>query len=345
MRDLLVKAGSWWREAGGALALARVVAVRGSSPRPLGAAMLIGSDGRFTGSVSGGCVEGEVIRVAGEVLADGTARLLRVTGDADPLTDIALGCGGDETIFIEPLTGADGLLPVFQALLVVLADDAPATLLTSLTTRPWHRVLDADGAVAYEEPAAVEGGEIFTHVFPTRPHLVIVGADAIGQAVQAQAITLGWRTTVIDPRPAWLTPARFAETRIVAFPGEALAQLTLTAETAIAVLSHDPKLDEPALIAALASPASYIGALGSRTAHAARVERLRASGLSSEDIERIYAPIGLDLGGHTPQEIALSILAEIVAARNGRGGQALRTGTGSIHAVSAPMCEPVGERT
>lgn len=335
MREVVRQAREWCL-AGQPVALARVIAAEGSAPRPVGSALAVAGDGRFTGSVSGGCVEGEVIMTAQDVLAGGPAQTLHFRGDADPLTEIALGCGGTATIFIERITRGGALLPAFDRLLELLASDVPATLVTALGPQPEHWLLAGDGRVLVGEgaPAPATAGAVFAQTFAPRPPLVVVGADAVGQAVAALAAQLDWRVTVIDPRGGWLTPARFPQAqRVVAFPDEALAQVGLRSETALVVLSHDPKIDEPALAVALRSPAGYIGALGSRTAQIARRERLLALGFTPADLARLRAPVGLDLGGHSPEEMALSIVAEIVAARNGRTGGALRGGAGPIHDI------------
>jgi xanthine dehydrogenase accessory factor len=333
MREVLRQAREWCA-LGQPVALARVIAAEGSAPRPVGSALAAAGDGRFAGSVSGGCVEGEVMMTAQDVLAGGAAQTLHFRGDADPLTEVALGCGGTATIFVERITQSGALLPAFDRLLDRLEADAPATLVTKLEPQPEHWLLDNDGHVLVGVGGPATAGAIYAQSFASRPRLVVVGADAVGQAVTSLAAQLGWRVTVIDPRGGWLTPARFPQAqRMVAFPDEALAQMVMDERTALVVLSHDPKIDEPALVVALRSPAGYIGALGSRTAQAARRERLRALGFAEADLARLHAPVGLDLGGHSPEEVALSIVAEIVAARNGRAGGALRQGAGPIHDI------------
>jgi xanthine dehydrogenase accessory factor len=160
--------------------------------------------------------------------------------------------------------------------------------------------------------------EIFFDVNRPAPRLILVGGTHIAADLAYLAVRLGFRIYVVDPRTAFATPARFPDVTalIHQWPDEALAGLHLTADTYVAVLTHDPKLDDPALLTALPSAASYVGALGSRKTHAQRVERLLAAGLAPPQIARIHAPIGLDLGGGSPAEIAVSILAEIVAVRN-----------------------------
>lgn len=341
MRHELAQGAAWARQ-GEQIALARVIAAEGSAPRPIGAALVISASGDFLGSVSGGCVEGAVIAAAATVARTGVAQTLHFRGDADPLTEIALGCGGTATIFIERISlygeHVEGsLAPVFTSLLCLLEEDAAGSLVTALGPHPQHWLLDSAGRMIAGTEAVMASADVdlFTQPFAGRPRLVVVGADAVGQAVAKLAASLDWRVQVIDPRAGWLTPHRFplAERRI-AWPDEALTALDLDKDVAVVVLSHDPKIDEPALLIALRSPAGYVGALGSRTANSARLTRLRAGGLTAAEVARLHAPVGLDLGGHTPEEMALSIIAEIVAARNGRPGGKLRQGAGPIHALA-----------
>ncbi len=174
-----------------------------------------------------------------------------------------------------------------------------------------------------ERRTFVVGGveyDVFVAVFPPSPHLIIVGAVHIAIPLVTFARVLGFRTTVIDPRPAFATPDRFshADRLLIDWPDEALPTLALNEGSYVAVLSHDDKLDVPALAVALNSPARYIGALGSRKTMAQRAEKLRALGISEAQVARVHNPIGLDLGGRQPEEMALAIMAEIVAARNGK---------------------------
>lgn len=336
MHDELTTARAWIR-AGEGVALARVIAVEGSAPRPVGSAMVISSQHHFAGSVSGGCVEGAVIQTAEQVLKDGKAITLNFSGDADPLTEVVLGCGGEATIFIERLDRDGELSPVFTALVESLARDDGGALLTRCEAAPTHWLLDASGAVLTADTEVAPDPEAFVHEFIAPVRLVIVGADAVGQAVAQQAHLLGWPVTVIDPRRAWLSPMRFPQVarRIVRWPTEALPELRMDERFAVVVLTHDPKIDEPALLLALRSDAGYVGALGSRTATANRAERLLTAGLTQAELDRLHSPVGLNLGGRTPAEMALSIIAEIVAVHYGRSGGMLRTASGPIHEVAS----------
>lgn len=332
MREELMLARQWIHD-GERVALARVVAVEGSAPRPVGAAMVISSASRFSGSVSGGCVEGEVIQTAQRVIAERQAVLLHFSGDADPLTEIVLGCGGNADIFIERLDRDGDLAPVFAAFLDVLTADDGGTLLTRCDPHPAHWLFAPDGTLLASDTDAAPDPAAFAHSFTAPVRLIIVGADAVGQAVARQARALRWPVTVIDPRSAWLTPQRFPDVtaRLIRWPDEALPEIAIDQRTAIVVLTHDPKIDEPALLVALRSPAGYVGALGSHRASADRRRRLLNAGLTPEQLDRLHSPIGLNLGGRTPEEMALSIVAEIVAERNHRPGGKLRAATGPIH--------------
>jgi xanthine dehydrogenase accessory factor len=335
MREELAAAQQWIRAGEGAV-LARVTRVVGSAPRPVGSAMVISSGNRFLGSVSGGCVEGAIIQSAESVLRDGKAIMMDFSGDGDPLTEIVLGCGGEASIFLERLDKDGTLSPVYAAFLDHFTPDDDGWLMTRCDATPAHWLIDAQGTViaADVEDAPDPGAFAQRIIAPTK--LVIVGADAVGQAVAEYAHLLGWPVTVIDPRGAWLSPMRFPHAkRIMLWPDEALPAMTLDERTALVVLSHDPKIDEAALKVALHSNAGYIGALGSRRAHADRVARLQASGMTAHDLEKLQAPVGLDLGGRSPAEMALSIVSEIVALRNRRSGGQLRSVSGPIHEMES----------
>ena len=334
MHEELSIAATWCHD-GAHVALARVIATVGSAPRPIGSALVVSDGGLFMGSVSGGCVEGAVIAAAEDVLATGVAQTLHFAGDADPLTEIALGCGGEVTIFVERIDCDGALSLLFAVLLAWLVAGDACTLVTECGASPAHWLYALDGELLSTDAAYEPGPAASTQRFGAPLHLVIVGADAVGQAVAQAAALLNWRVTVIDPRAAWLNPPRFPHaTRDARWPDEALRSMTLDDRTAIVVLTHDPKFDEPALLVALLSGASYVGALGSRTANRERLARLQAVGLTENNLARLHAPIGLDLGGRTAPEIALSIVAEIIATRNGRDGGPLSAASGPIHTQS-----------
>lgn len=342
MRDVIADIDRW-RSENKPIALATVVQTWGSSPRAAGAKMALtpppGND--IAGSVSGGCVEGAVYEEGVQALKTGRARLLHFGVADETAWEVGLACGGSIEVFVQPLH-----LPTYEAVRTVLAEQLPFATTTIVAGPPEAlgqvSVLRDDGQVigslghgqdvALEvSRAALQAGqsrrqkiseavEIFVEVTLPPPTLVIVGGVHIAIALTALAKTLGYRTIVVDPRTAFGSEARFphADQLIQAWPDEALAQISLTRGTAIAMLTHDPKLDDPALKLALPSPAFYVGALGSPATQAKRRARLLAEGLTEAQISRLHGPIGLDLGARSPEEIALAVMAQVVAARNGR---------------------------
>lgn len=344
MRDLVEKI-SFWCEQGQAVALATVVKVYGSAPRPLGSHMIVSAAAEMAGSVSGGCVESAVVQEALAVIAANQARLIPF-GIADAWAQsVGLACGGGIEVFVEPLACGELLTALRQGVQqetvlarITLLNGAEAG--RSLLLWPDGRSLGGLGqaeldrqaqAVAREYLAAqrhdrrtltVAGTDydLFFEVFTPPPHLIIVGAVHLAIPLVTFANVLGFRTTVIDPRGVFASAARFAHAGQVLqrWPDEALAALPLHEATYIAVISHDDKLDLPALRVALGSRARYIGALGSQQTMAQRAVQLRQEGVTEAQLARIHNPIGLALGGRSPEEIALAIMAEIVAVRAGK---------------------------
>ncbi len=335
MRELLddlVK----WRASGQALALAAVVRTWGSAPRREGAKLLVCADGRLTGSVSGGCVEAAVIEAAHECLRGAPPRLLRFGVADEQAWSVGLACGGTIEVFVAVLDPclADDLQAALReerslavvtllegrscgAQICVRADGRPAFVHGEWPpeTESAARAAARD-ALHARQPRRLElsGSDAFIDVLAPPPTLVIVGGVHVAVALVELAHVLGFRTLVIEPRAAFASPERFprAEAVLDGWPDEALAGLDLNPTTAVAVLTHDPKLDDPALCAALPSRAFYVGALGSRATHERRRARLLAAGLSEEHLARLHAPIGLPLGGRSPEEIALSVMAQVV---------------------------------
>jgi len=340
MKDVLHDIDAWGDVR---VALATVVDVKRSAPRPPGAKMAISERGDVTGAVSGGCVEGAVVEVAREVLAGAPPRLVRYGIADEEAWDVGLPCGGEIGVWIQAdphrafaeLARADG-----RGALVTDLNSGRRRLLTA-DGSPGE--LDAEVAAAAEELMWAErselrtigGRELFIDVTHPAPRLLAVGAVDFARQLCAVARAVSWRPFVIDPRGFFATPTRFpdAEEVIAEWPQAGFARLGIDRATAIAVLTHDPKLDDAALVAALRSDAGYIGAMGSRRAQAARRERLLTLGVAEEELERIAAPIGLDLGALTAEETALSIMAEIVAVRHGHGGGRLGDAAGRIHEV------------
>ena len=313
------------------MALATVIQTWGSAPQPVGSHLLVDGDGNFLGSVSGGCVEGAVIAEAPEVLASVKPKTLQFGVEDSAAWKVGLTCGGTIRVFLEPLDERDDVLRQ-------LADDMAARRKVALVTEfatGARRFAHAPNDLGPELAPALanafrlgrsvvvegSGGEVFIKMFGPATRLVIVGAVHIAQPLVPMAHALGWEVVVVDPRDAFATEERFGDSAIVhEWPDETLPAIGLDASTAVVVLSHDRKIDDPALITALRSDAFYVGALGSKKTHAKRAERLFAAGLATADIERIHAPIGLDIGALGAAEIAVSIIAEITAVQRGKAG-------------------------
>ena len=324
--DDLFERISDWRSTGTGVALATVVRTWGSSPRPAGSHLAIDEGGAFVGSVSGGCIEGAVVTQALESIADGKPRLLEFGVSDERAWEVGLACGGRVQVYVGRVGGyVDRLLAALRdkrpvALLTRLADGAQ-TLLDGASgdgglTLTQEILDEVRGRIAADRsgPLDVDDG-LFARIYAPMPRLLVVGAVHIAQALVPMACLAGFAVTVIDPRRSFASPERFPGLTLDDdWPDEAMARLVPDARTAVVTLSHDPKLDDPALIAALGSPAFYIGALGSRRTHAQRLERLREVGLETQT-GRIRAPVGLDLGGRSPGEIAVAILAEIIQHR------------------------------
>ncbi|MDQ6608117.1 MAG: XdhC family protein [Actinomycetota bacterium] len=348
-----------WVDRGEQVALATVVATKKSAPQPAGTKMAVNEIGQVSGAVSGGCVEGAVVEVAETVIGGAPPRLLHYGIADDDAWDVGLPCGGEISVWVEAYGGLQArfhalarsgaraaLVTVLQggplpgAKLLVGADGAASGSLGSAGLDA--AALELAGAALWSERSEqqeVAGATLFVDVVAPPPRLIVFGAVDFAAQLAEVAVLAGWRAFVIDPRARFATPERFpaAERVIAAWPQEALAQLDpIDRATAVAVLTHDPKLDDAALSAVLASEAGYIGAMGSRRAQEHRRERLLAAGMTEDQLQRISAPIGLDLGALTAAETALSIMSEIVAVRRGRTGGRLIDSRGRIHdAVSA----------
>jgi xanthine dehydrogenase accessory factor len=303
--DSVLTAARHWQ--GEPLALATVVSTWGSAPRPRGSHMLVHADGRFEGSVSGGCVESDILQTAAEVIAGAPFQLKRYGVADDAAWEVGLPCGGEIAVMVQPVS-ATGFDPELFDRIAEARDRGEALTVTT------------DLATGHSDLKPLETGEVFANRYDPARRLLIVGAVQIAQALAELARTLGIATTVIDPRARFLTEERFPGVTLDdRWPDEAIEALKPGPATAVVTLSHDIKIDDPALIAALATNAPYVGALGSRRSHAARRERLAAAGLSAEQIDRIDAPVGIDIGAIGPSEIALSIAAAMVGAFHDRG--------------------------
>lgn len=304
-----------WHRAGRGAALASVVETWGSAPRPVGAMLAISGEGEIAGSVSGGCVEGAVVVEALEALEDGRCRVLEFGVSSEEAFAVGLACGGTIRVMVEPVgTGAGWDPALLEALVAERAARRPAGVTTATGT--WHRRLIGYDAAAERFDADRSGfdesGTVFTAVHNPPLRLAIIGGAHAAQPLALMARASGYDVTVIDPREAFASPARFPSEQISNdWPDEALARHGLDLRTAVVTLSHDPKIDDPAIMAAIRSPAFYIGALGSTRTHARRVERLTVAGFDDGEIARIDAPVGADIGARTPAEIAVSVMAEM----------------------------------
>ena len=326
--DVLGQATDWVK-AGKSVALATVIGTWGSSPRPVGSQLAIDGDGAFVGSVSGGCIEGAVIGEALQTIKDGKVRTLDFGVSDEQAWEVGLACGGNIKIVVEQ--AAD------KATLARLQNERPIAQVTDLKTGAYAIVTLTEAAGSLKLTDAViarardtirddvsrtveDGGtDYFIRVFNTPLRLLVVGAVHISQALVPMAQLAGYAVTVVDPRGAFATKERFPGVTLSEdWTDDALTKFKPDARTAIVTLTHDPKLDDPALQVALTSNAFYIGALGSSRTHAKRVARLKEGGLTDAQIARIGSPVGLDIGAKSPAEIAISILAEIVAAKHGK---------------------------
>jgi xanthine dehydrogenase accessory factor len=341
MRDVMSDLDRWLTE-GKAIAVAAVIQAWGSAPRRAGATMALTADGDMSGSVSGGCVESAVFEAGLDVLKTRRPQRLHFGIGDESAFEIGLACGGQIDVFVKLFN------PTLHAQLRAGMDAKRSMAVATITRGPIDRLggemlLRDDGQIFGEDlgeaaraaaQATLDAGqprylslpiaseepiEVFIDVILPPPELVAVGGVHISIALTAIAKTMGYRTVVIDPRGVFGSEARFprVDQLIRAWPDEALAQIELTRSSAVAVLTHEPKLDDPALLMALPSAAFYVGALGSRKTQASRRERLLRAGLSEAQVARLHGPIGIRLGAQTPEEIALAIMAEIVAERNG----------------------------
>jgi xanthine dehydrogenase accessory factor len=371
MRDILSVLQAWWK-AEEPLALATVVDVRKSAPRQPGAAMAISLDGEVAGSVSGGCVEGAVYQLGQQVLGSGTPELAHYGYSDDEAFAVGLTCGGELDVFVERidhqarpwfgrlLDAIEEESPVAVAIVIDAPseEDAPprrgATMLIgpdwtegSLQTEGLQIAIvdDARGMLQQGRTAERRYGRhgerrlddvrVFISSFAPRPRMFVFGAIDYAAAVARVGSFLGYNVTVCDARATFATSKRFpdADEVIVEWPHRYLERVAIDERTAICVLTHDPKFDVPLLEVALRSPASYIGAMGSRRTHDERLERLRERGLDEAELARLRSPIGLDLGARTPEETAVSVAAELIQCRWGGSGRPLTDTSGRIHEV------------
>jgi len=350
MRELIPTIQNWL-VSGKGIALATVIKVEGSSPRPVGAKLIVSSKGDLLGSVSGGCVESSVVEEAQQCLQSGKPNLLHYGIDNSSPWSVGLACGGKIDVFIEPLFNLSfqsGFThSMFEKLIELIQKNQPFVLATITTgtfqgrkglfsadnwivddsTGTWSNSFSKRELIDLVEkgkPRLVEiqldasqSYKAFLEPVLPQARMVIIGAVHIAAALVTFAHELGFRTIVIDPRSAFLTRERFpqADELIHAWPQDILPKMNLVSSDCISVLSHDEKIDGPALFASLKTSIGYIGLLGSLKTRDERFVALKGEGITGKELERIHAPIGLNLGAVEPEEIALSIIAEIVAER------------------------------
>ncbi len=301
-----------WHRAGKGAALATVVQTWGSAPRRVGAQMAISGAGEIAGSVSGGCVEAAVVAEALDLIRAGRSKVLEFgVSDGDAFA-VGLACGGTIRVLVEPV-GA--VLP--ETLLADLVAARAARRPVAVISGPGGHELSTTGfEMRFRKDLSgfEEDGETFVTIHNPPLRLIVVGAVHIAQALMPMARLAGFDPMLVDPRESFATPTRFpGETIRHDWPDEGVAAYGLDTRTALVLLTHDPKLDDPALEAALRSEVFYIGALGSQRTHAARRERLRDKGFDADQIARVHGPVGLDIGAANPAEIAVSVLAQMVA--------------------------------
>jgi len=282
--------------------------------------MAISHTGQIAGSVSGGCLEGEVFEEAQKVLKGSPARIFHYGVSDDLAWTVGLSCGGEVDVLLEPLT------QVHQDLMAALEAERPVVLASALQDRPGaRRLMPSDEPQAArllegERPERQDGW--FLEPFPRPPELLIFGGSHVAIPLTRMATDMGFRVTIVDARSKFADATRFPEARRVihAWPDDVLGQMNMDGSTYVVILTHDPKFDDPTIRAALSGKPRYIGAIGSRKTHRERVARLTHAGVRLDQLERVHAPIGLDLGAQTAEETALAILSEMVAVRRGKPG-------------------------
>jgi xanthine dehydrogenase accessory factor len=364
VREVLEDLMRWW-EAGEPVGVGTVVQTFRSAPRPAGASMLVGPEGTAVGSVSGGCVEGAVYEAAQDVLQTGAPVLERYGVTDDDAFSVGLTCGGILYVYVEKVDRTT--FPELGDVARSIREQEPVAVVTCIkgpADRLGRRLVvwpdraagsfgsqrfddaatdDVRGLLAQGHTTVLHYGhdgerrgdevELFVAAYAPPPRMLVFGAIDFAAAVARTGAFLGYHVTVCDARPVFATARRFPDAHevIVEWPHKYLERTTVDDRTVICVLTHDPKFDVPLLELALRTPASYIGAMGSRRTHADRLERLREIGLTEDELARLHSPIGLDLGARTPEETAVSIAAEIISERWGGSGRHLTETHGAIH--------------
>ena len=377
MRDVLDQLEAWWA-AGADVAIGTVIRTWNSAPRLPGAVMLIGPDGTVAGSVSGGCVESAVYEL-GTSVRNGAAPVLQRYGVSDDRAlSVGLTCGGTIEVFVERVNRSNfpdlaevvddirAGRPVAVATIVDADDDLRGHRLVirtdstsgSLGSRRRDEAVtdDARGFLEQGRSAMIRYGHdgerriddigVFVSCYAPRPRMIVFGAIDFAAAVARIGSFLGFRVTVCDARPVFATAERFphADDVVVEWPHKYLARTRVDERTVICVLTHDPKFDVPLLEVALRLPVAYVGAMGSRRTDEDRAARLLARGVTESELQRLRAPIGLDIGARTPEETAVSVAAEIISMRWGGSGVPLRSTAGPIHRPHQIDAEPADDR-
>jgi xanthine dehydrogenase accessory factor len=354
MQELLATLATWTAE-GQAAGRAVVIRTFGSAPRPEGAVLIRADDGRIAGSVSGGCVEGAAAGEIERARADGHSRVIRYGISDEEAWDVGLACGGTIDVLVEPAVAAAAIRGAGErgiAVATILPPDAPpsafgrhepgdgAAPVAPVVIRADGTLDGSLGSPADDEALAAAAAEallrgtsrtvtigdrqVFVEAFPKKPRLVIVGAVEVARSLAVYAKELGYEVVVVDGRASFATPERFPPDRVdrlvVGWPDEVADEIGLGPDDAVAVLTHDVKFDEPAIVEALRRGCRYVGAVGSKKTQGDRRQRLREAGVGDAELARLRGPVGLDLGGRNPAETALAIIAEVVAERYGGSG-------------------------
>jgi len=306
--DILTPLSVWLKDKK-KVALATVISTWGSSPRPVGGQMAIDSNGQIIGSVSGGCIEGAVITEGINSINDGKTRVKDYGITNDMAWEVGLACGGELKVLIQPLNIEDEL--VFH-----IVNNIKKRELTKVKINCLTGSRKIDNSITNELSYYDKQKNEFIHIIDPKPRLFIVGAVHIAQALISIARNADFEIILIDPREHFATQERFPNCKILnEWPDEALSNFTLDQATHLVTLTHDPKIDDPALIHVLKRNIGYIGSLGSKKTHQKRCDRLLHLNFSKNDLSKIHGPIGLDIRAKTPAEIAISIMGEIVSFR------------------------------
>jgi xanthine dehydrogenase accessory factor len=327
-RDVNVLAAArTWLARDGRVAMATVVDTWGSAPVPVGGQMAVAADGNFQGSVSGGCIEGEIIMEAEDILASGQPKTLTFGVADETAWRAGLPCGGQVRVFVERIDEDGGVALLDRA--VAAGESRRGLVVRTHLTDGRKEVFERSDdnlpqdiaerfRTAKSQLKETPDGAVFLHALVPPARILIVGATHIGQILTQLARLAAYDVIVVDPRTAFASPDRFPDVNLqTEWPQDILPKLGLDPYTAVVALAHVGHIDDEALKLAVQSDCLYIGALGSSRNHAKRVERLKAAGITEAQIARIKAPIGLDIGAQTPAEVAVSIMGEIVLAVRG----------------------------